>query len=156
MKLEVRDAQLILDFAGSSTQQNHSAINAAFNISYSTAVYPIKCMLASSIPNNDGLIRPITVLAPEGSIVNCTFPAPVKARAKVIKHIPPLIFGAFAKLLPAETIAAAGGIFPFHFVGTDPRYGQVRRAHAARTVALGATRDEDGVAAQPPTPTTAP
>ena len=141
--LEIRGSQLILDFTGTSPQQDHSAINAAFNISYATAVYPIKCMLASSIPNNDGLVRPITITAPEGSIVNCTFPAPVKARAKVIKHIPPLIFGAFEKLLPAETIAAAGGIFPFHFVGSDPKFGRFA-VHMLPHGGLGATRDEDG------------
>ena len=141
--LEIRGSQLIIDFAGTSPQQDHSAINAAFNISYSTAVYPIKCMLASTIPNNDGLVRPITITAPEGSIVNCTFPAPVKARAKVIKHIPPLIFGAFEKLLPNEAIAAAGGIFPFHFVGTDKRFGRFA-VHMLPHGGLGATKDDDG------------
>ena len=141
--LEIRGSQLLLDFTGTSPQQDHSAINAAFNISYSTAVYPIKCMLASMIPNNDGLVRPITITAPEGSIVNCTFPAPVKARAKVIKHIPPLIFGAFEKLLPNEAIAAAGGIFPFHFVGTDKRFGRFA-VHMLPHGGLGATKNDDG------------
>lgn len=141
--LEIRDTQLIIDFTGTSPQQDHSAINAAFNISYSTAVYPIKCMLASGIPNNDGLVRPITITAPEGSIVNCTFPAPVKARAKVIKHIPPLIFGAFENLLPEETIAAAGGIFPFHFVGNDARFGRFA-VHMLPHGGLGATKEDDG------------
>ena len=133
-----------MDFAGSSPQQWHSAINAAFNISYATAVYPIKAMLAPRIPNNDGLVRPIQITAPEGSIVNCTFPAPVKARAKVIKHIPPLIFGALAPLLPDETIAAAGGIFPFHVVGKDEIYGNYA-VHMLPHGGLGATKAADGL-----------
>ncbi len=133
-----------MDFAGSSPQQSHSAINAAFNISYSTAVYPIKCMLAGHIPNNDGLVKPLEITAPLGSIVNCTFPAPVKARAKVIKHIPPLVFGAFEKLLPGETIAAAGGIFPFHFVGVDARFGKFA-VHMLPHGGLGATKNADGL-----------
>ena len=95
----IKNNNLIFDFTGSSEQQWHSAINAAYAISYSTLVYPVKCMLASKIPNNDGLVVPIKMVAPEGSIVNCTFPAPVKARAKVIKHIHPLVFGAFEKIL---------------------------------------------------------
>jgi N-methylhydantoinase B len=144
IKIEIKDSDIYMDFAGSSPQQNHSAINAAFNISYSTAVYPIKCMLAARIPNNDGLVRPIHIVAPEGSIVNCTFPAPVKARAKVIKHIPPLIFGAFESLLPEETIAAAGGIFPFHFVGHDEQFGKFA-VHMLPHGGLGATREADGL-----------
>jgi N-methylhydantoinase B len=144
LELTIRGSDIYMDFAGSSSQQNHSAINAAFNISYSTAVYPIKCMLASHIPNNDGLVKPIHITAPEGSIVNCTFPAPVKARAKVIKHIPPLIFGALSSLLQNETIAAAGGIFPFHFVGQDERFGKFA-VHMLPHGGLGATKEADGL-----------
>lgn len=144
LKIEIRGSDILMDFAGSSPQQNHSAINAAFNISYATAVYPIKAMLAPHIPNNDGLVRPIQITAPEGSIVNCTFPAPVKARAKVIKHIPPLIFGALAPLLPNEVIAAAGGIFPFHVVGSDEKHGRYA-VHMLPHGGLGATRDADGL-----------
>jgi N-methylhydantoinase B/oxoprolinase/acetone carboxylase alpha subunit len=144
LRIEIRGSDIHMDFAGSSPQQSHSAINAAFNISYATAVYPIKAMLAARIPNNDGLVRPLHIRAPEGSIVNCTFPAPVKARAKVIKHIPPLIFGALAPLLPDEVIAAAGGIFPFHIVGSDERHGRYA-VHMLPHGGLGATRDADGL-----------
>ena len=144
VKLSVVDDEIHMDFAGTSPQQWHSAINAAFNISYATAVYPIKAMLASHIFNNDGLIRPIQMTAPEGSIVNCTFPAPVAARAKVIKHIPPLIFGALAELMPEQVISAAGGIFPFHVVGRDERFGQ-HAVHMLPHGGLGATNDADGL-----------
>ena len=144
IRIEIRGDEILMDFDGSSPQQWHSAINAAFNISYATAVYPIKAMLAPRIPNNDGLVRPIRITAPEGSIVNCTFPAPVNARAKVIKHIPPLIFGALAPLLPDATIAAAGGIFPFHIVGQDERYGNYA-VHMLPHGGLGATSEADGL-----------
>lgn len=144
VQLAVQDDEIHMDFTGTSPQQWHSAINAAFNISYATAVYPIKAMLAPYIFNNDGLIRPIRMTAPEGSIVNCTFPAPVAARAKVIKHIPPLIFGAWAELMPESVIAAAGGIFPFHVVGKDERFGQ-HAVHMLPHGGLGATHDADGL-----------
>ncbi len=144
LAITISGSDMVMDFTGSSPQQDHSAINAAFNISYATAVYPIKCMLAPHIPNNDGLVKPVRITAPEGSIVNCTFPAPVKARAKVIKHIPPLIFGALAPLLPEATIAAAGGIFPFHFVGVDERFGKFA-VHMLPHGGMGATRNADGL-----------
>ncbi|UCH27231.1 MAG: hydantoinase B/oxoprolinase family protein [Trueperaceae bacterium] len=144
LAITISGSDMVMDFTGSSPQQDHSAINAAFNISYATAVYPIKCMLAPHIPNNDGLVKPLRITAPEGSIVNCTFPAPVKARAKVIKHIPPLIFGALAPLLPEATIAAAGGIFPFHFVGVDERFGKFA-VHMLPHGGMGATRNADGL-----------
>jgi len=142
-RIEIRGSEMAIDFAGSSPQQPNAAINAAFNITYATAVYPIKCMLAAEIPNNDGLVRPLQITAREGSIVHCTFPAPVKARAKVMKHIPPLIFGALAELLPGETIAAAGGIFPFHVSGFDPSFGRFN-VHVLPHGGMGAMHDADG------------
>jgi N-methylhydantoinase B len=100
-------------------------------------------MLVSRIPNNDGLVRPLHVIVPEGSILNCRFPAPVRARAKVIKHVPPLIFGALARFIPEECIAAAGGIFPFRFYGRDARFGSFAVSVLPHG-GLGATRDADG------------
>ncbi|MCU0495536.1 MAG: hydantoinase B/oxoprolinase family protein [Chloroflexaceae bacterium] len=141
--IQINGSAMHFDFAGSSPQQPNAAINAAWNMTYATSVYPIKCMLVPHVPNNDGLVRPLTVVAPEGSIVNCTFPAPVKARAKVMKHIPPLIFGALAPLLPRETIAAAGGIFPFHFNGHDRRFGRFN-VHVLPHGGMGAMHNADG------------
>jgi N-methylhydantoinase B/oxoprolinase/acetone carboxylase alpha subunit len=143
LRLEVRGSEVLMDFTGSSPQQRNAAINASYNITWATAVYPIKCMLAARIPNNGGLVRPLRVIAPEGSILNCRFPAPVRARAKVIKHIPPLIFGALAPFLPAECIAAAGGIFPFRFYGRDERYGDFAVSVLPHG-GLGATLEADG------------
>ena len=91
LRIEVRGGDMYFDYAGSSPQVRNAAINCAFNLTYATTAFPIKCMLAPRVPNNDGLVRPLHVTAPEGSIVNCKFPAPVQARAKVMKHIPPLI-----------------------------------------------------------------
>lgn len=143
LKVEIRGSDMHFDFGGTTPQHRNAAINASYNITYATTVYPIKCMLASRIPNNDGLVRPLHVTAPEGSILNCTFPAPVRARAKVIKHIPPLIFGALAPILPDEVIAAAGGIFPFRFYGEDPRFGNFAVSVLPHG-GTGAMRDADG------------
>ena len=143
LKMIIKGKNLIFDFTGSSEQQWHSAINAAYSISYATLVYPVKCMLAAKIPNNDGLIVPIKMIAPKGSIVNCTFPAPVKARAKVIKHIPPLVFGAFQSILPKEVISSAGGIFPIHFVGKTLEEKQFA-VHMLPHGGLGAMYNSDG------------
>ena len=53
LKMIIKGKNLIFDFTGSSEQQWHSAINAAYSISYATLVYPVKCMLAAKIPNNN-------------------------------------------------------------------------------------------------------
>ncbi|MCZ7567124.1 MAG: hydantoinase B/oxoprolinase family protein [Ardenticatenaceae bacterium] len=143
VRIEIRGSDMYFDYTGSAPEQRNAAINSSFNMTFAGTVYPIKCMLAPHIPNNNGLVRPLHVYVPEGTILNCRFPAPVKARAKIGKHIPPLIFGALAPLLPDEAIAAAGGIFPFRFLGSDPRFGNFAVSVLPHG-GLGATRDADG------------
>jgi N-methylhydantoinase B len=143
LRIEIRGSDIFFDYEGTSAQQKNAAINSSYNMTYANTVYPIKCMLVPRIPNNEGLTRPLHVSVPEGSVLNCKFPAPVKARAKIGKHIPPLIFGALAPLLPDKVIAGAGGIFPFHFIGKDTRYGTFN-VHVLPHGGLGATQDADG------------
>ena len=78
----MRGSEIYIDYTGSSPQRPDAAINSAYNSTYATSVYPFKCALAPDTPNNEGLFRPIHISAPEGSILNARFPAPVKARAK--------------------------------------------------------------------------
>lgn len=143
LRVEIKGSDMYFDFAGTSGEQRNAAINSSYNMTYANTVYPIKCMLVPRIPNNDGMVRPLHVDVPEGCILNCRFPAPVRARAKIGKHLPPLIFGALAPLLEREAIAAAGGIFPFHFTGTDRRFGTFA-VHVLPHGGLGATHDADG------------
>ncbi|NJM06047.1 hydantoinase B/oxoprolinase family protein [Candidatus Gracilibacteria bacterium] len=76
--ITIAGSEMHFDFAGSSPQQWDAAINAAYNMTYATAVYPIKCMLVPHVPNNDGLVRPLTVVAPEA--VLSTVPSPRRGR----------------------------------------------------------------------------
>ncbi len=143
--VSVRDSEMYFDFSGTSPQQENAAINIAYSMTHAATVYPIKCMLTPRIPNNHGLIAPLHVEVPEGSILNCKFPAPVKARAKINKHTAPLIFSALAPVLPGETIAPGGGIFPFYFAGNDSRYSEdTFTVHVLPYGGMGATRDQDG------------
>jgi N-methylhydantoinase B len=143
VRVEIKGSDMYFDFAGTSGEQRNAAINSSYNMTYANTVYPIKCMLVPRIPNNDGMVRPLHVEVPEGCILNCRFPAPVRARAKIGKHLPPLIFGALAPLLEKESIAGAGGIFPFHFTGSDRRYGTFA-VHVLPHGGLGATYGADG------------
>ena len=55
-------------------------LNSVPNYTYAYTVYPVRTALCPGIPNNDGVLRPITVSAPPGSLLNPTPPAPVGQR----------------------------------------------------------------------------
>jgi N-methylhydantoinase B len=67
-----------VDFEGSRPQVE-SSMNAVFAITYSATYYVFRCLLPEDAPANAGLIRPISVHAPERTIVNAGPPAAVAA-----------------------------------------------------------------------------
>jgi N-methylhydantoinase B len=69
----------------------------------------MKSMFDPDIPNNDGCARPIGMRAPEGSVVNCRFPAAVAARMQIGHFITEIIYRAMAKALPHRVLAGSGG-----------------------------------------------
>ena len=64
MQLDNRSASVVdVDYAGTSPQTRLGAINCVYNVTYSGTMYPFKCALVPTIPNNEGLFRPVTVTA---------------------------------------------------------------------------------------------
>lgn len=99
--------QVVVDFEGTS-RQAHRAINSVFNMTYSYTVFAMKSILDPFIPNNVGCMLPITLKAPEGSLVNPKWPAPLWGRTMVMHRIPELIYTALAPAIPDRVIAESG------------------------------------------------
>jgi N-methylhydantoinase B len=123
VKVEIRDTDIFIDYSGSSLQRHDAAINSVYNSTYAPTVYPFKCALVHEIPNNEGLFRPIHMTAPAGSILNATFPAAVKARAKTINNMNQLLFGALWPVFGRRVQASNGGIWPLVLLGQDHDFG---------------------------------
>jgi N-methylhydantoinase B len=96
--------ELTVDHAGSSPQSRYG-INVVLNYTHAYTSFAVKAAISPEIPHNEGSFRPVHVVAPEGSILNCTFPAPVGARHIIGHFLPSLIFGALAKAMPDRLMA---------------------------------------------------
>src|SRR5206468_4545832 len=68
----------VVDFTGSSPQVAGS-VNANYAIAVSATAYVFRCLLADDVPYTAGLLQPIAVRAPEGSVVNARPPAAMAA-----------------------------------------------------------------------------
>ncbi|MEZ4837222.1 MAG: hydantoinase B/oxoprolinase family protein [Caldilineaceae bacterium] len=142
--VEVRGSDIYVDYAGTSPQTRLGAINCVYNVTYSGTMYPFKCALVPTVPNNAGLFRPIHVSAPKGCILNCEFPFPVRARAKVTNNINQVLFGAVWPILGEHAQAGSGSIWPFSVSGNIEGYGNFAvfiLPHGGR----GAMRNMDGL-----------
>jgi N-methylhydantoinase B len=77
VRLTREDDSLRFDFAGSSPQVD-AAVNCTYHATVAGAIVPLYTFLCQGeIDWNDGLKRCVKVDAPEGSVVNAVFPAPV-------------------------------------------------------------------------------
>jgi len=106
--VEVKGDSITVDMDGSSQQVDWGG-NVVFNFTYAYVHMAMKSMFDPYIPNNDGCAVPITMSAPEGSVVNCRFPAAVAARMQIGHFITEIIYRAMADALPDRVIAASGG-----------------------------------------------
>lgn len=109
VKVAVSGDSVTVDFADSAPQVQGS-INAVYAITLSTVFYVFKCIGGQDIPPNSGCMRPINVVAKEGSIVNAKFPAAVAGgNVETSQRIVDVLLGALSKGLPDEIPAASCG-----------------------------------------------
>jgi len=106
--IEVKGSDIIVDLDGSSPQVDWGG-NVVYNFTYAYVHMAVKSMFDPYIPNNDGCARPITLKIPEGTVVNCKFPAAVAARMQIGHFMTEIIYRALAKAVPNQVIAASGG-----------------------------------------------
>lgn len=106
-EIRIKGSELAVDFAGTSPQVKWP-INSAMNFTRAYSAYAIKCAFDPGTPNNDGCFRGVTIMAPEGCLINPLRPAPIWARHLSGHYLPPVIFGALARLMPERVIADCG------------------------------------------------
>jgi N-methylhydantoinase B len=133
------------DYTGSSPQFTNASINCVMNCTFADTFYPLKCSLTPELPNNEGLFQPITIHAPEGSVLNTTFPSAVKSRSKTSFHLHVVIYGALQRAMPDRIQAGSGSFWALtmHGVGDD---GSTFNVHVLPNGGKGATARTDGLA----------
>ena len=128
--LTVRGDGMVIDFTGSDPQ-----VRSAFNIYSKGKPHPwliyktmfLLLTLQPDIPVNAGMMRPVSVVAPAGSVVNCVAPAAVGLRTTAGVRVQDALCGALAQALP-EVMPAAGAdyIAPVVFAEPDLVAGGMR------------------------------
>jgi 5-oxoprolinase (ATP-hydrolysing)/N-methylhydantoinase A len=106
--IRVQGDAMEIDFDGAPPQLAQGGLNSTMNYTAAHATYPLKCMLTPKVRGNAGCYRPFTVKAPEGSILNCTYPASVNIRTRTGWYLAPNIFQALADARPGDVQAFTG------------------------------------------------
>lgn len=139
--------EVVMDFTGSSPQIG-AAVNSCYAYTRAYVIYALKCLLAPRLPFNEGILRPIRLETPAGSVVDSRFPAAGAARNLVGHYIPMLVINAMRSLLPERAIAECGSPRPIiNISGTDPRDGRMYHAPVLVMGGFGARASKDGPSA---------
>jgi len=143
VKLKVEGDAISVDYAGSSPQIDHGGINCTMIYSLGHTLYTLACLLTPEVPVNEGCFEPIRVTAPEGSIINCTFPASVGSRVNTGWYIHGAIFQALSAVLPDRIQAGNGLMSILQTYGVEAD-GRVFNTHFFCGGGRGATSGGDG------------
>ena len=104
----IAGSDIVVDLTGSSPQVDWGG-NVVYNFTYAYVHMAVKSIFDPDIPNNDGAAAPIRLIAPEGTVVNCRFPAAVAARMQIGHFVTEIIYRALAQALPERVLAGSGG-----------------------------------------------
>jgi len=122
--LRVRGDELEFDFTGTAPQVN-SAINNVMASTAAVVYYGVRTLTGDRVPNNDGCFRSVRITAPEGCLVNASYPAPVASRGIALLRIEDVVIGVLGKAAPERMTAAHSGQYTMVSVaGTDPDSGE--------------------------------
>jgi N-methylhydantoinase B len=137
---------VIVDFTGSDPQVAGS-INAVEAITVSACFYVFRCLLSEDVPATAGLLHPIKVIAPAGTVVNARPPAAVAGgNVETSQRIVDVLLKALTQALPDRIPAAASGTMNNLTIGgIDPRTGEPFAYYETIAGAMGARPTKDGV-----------
>jgi N-methylhydantoinase B len=148
VNITIKGQTAIVDFNGSAPQVA-GPINAVEAITVSAVSYVFRCLLPGDAPASAGLMSPIKVNAPRGTVVNAVHPASVAGgNVETSQRIVDVLFKALAAAIP-DTIPAAsqGTMNNLTIGGIDPRTGGEFSYYETVAGGMGARPHHDGMSA---------
>jgi N-methylhydantoinase B len=107
-RIELRPDGVSFDLTGSDPQRR-APVNSTYAQTFSACAYALKCVIDPDLPVNEGFYRVLEVNAPEGSVTNATWPAPVvggwETQTRLVDILLHALLPAFPDRLPAGTKA---------------------------------------------------
>ena len=96
VKVEIQDDEIIIDFAGTADSVPGN-INCPLAVTRSACYFALRVLLPEDIPANAGTFAPLTIRAPEGSLVNARSPSAVVAgNVETSNRIADVVMAAFS------------------------------------------------------------
>ncbi len=147
LALTIAGDELVADFTGTSAQVRRP-VNCPINYSRAYVALPLKMTCDPATPNNEGTYRPMRMIAPEGCLVNPTYPAACFWRLAVGQLVSELMFRVLVDIAPKRVPADSGAMPTWQFyVNGAHRNGDAFALHQHTFGGMGGRPGADGLAA---------
>ena len=149
VRVEIKGERAKVDFTGSAPQVP-GPVNAVEAITVSAVSYVFRCLLgAEDVPASAGLMEPIEVVAPRGTVVNAEPPASVAGgNVETSQRVVDVLLLALSRAVPERIPAASQGTMNNLTVGGfDPARGAEFAYYETVAGGMGARPSQDGLSA---------
>ena len=145
VRITIRGERATVDFTGSAPQVV-GAINAVEAITVSAVSYVFRCLVGGEVPASAGLMAPIEVIAPRGTVVNANPPASVAGgNVETSQRIVDTVFKALSLALPDRIPAASQGTMNNLTIGGIDTHGKEFSYYETVAGGMGARPSLDGM-----------
>jgi len=146
VKITIKGNSATIDFSNSDPQAAGS-INAVYAITASAVFYVFRTLVGFSIPSNAGGMRPLRIIAPEGTVVNARPPAAVcGGNVETSQRIVDVLYKCLAQAMPDRIPAASQGTMNnLTFGAIDPRTNKPVAYYETVSGGMGARPTMDGL-----------
>ena len=121
-KIKVEDENIAFDFSGSSPQTN-GFVNGTFTSTCSAITLTFLQMVNPDIPHNEGMLKPLEYLVPEGTILNASYPKATTFGNHLCPQVADAIFKALGPAIPDRVTAGWNHLLCSLFTGIHPKTG---------------------------------
>jgi len=120
VKISVEDESITFDFSKSSPQTN-GFVNGTFTSTCSAITLTFLQMVNPNIPHNEGMIKPLKYIVPEGTILNASYPKATTFGNHLCPQVADAIFKALSSAIPDRVTAGWNHLLCSLFTGIHPR-----------------------------------
>lgn len=138
------EAEVVVDFEGTCDEVRRG-VNSTLVYTSGYSQYAVRLAVTNRLPWNAGTMAPITVVAPEGSIVACRHPAPTAMRTAIGQNVTQLVLRALTEAEPPFLAADSCG--PDVMAHFNPDVGVAPEGRVTASCGQGARRERDGLVA---------
>jgi N-methylhydantoinase B len=145
VRLTKTDERLTVDLSGTSAQVG-GAMNVPWASTRAAVVYVLRAMTNPGMTTNDGVLRVLDIICPEGTLLNPRPPAAVSVRHNTCQRVADTLVRAAALLWPAHAVASSTvAFFGMNLESRSPRTGAESVMAEVVGGGTGANRRGDGL-----------